>query len=748
MALNEELNKYPGLKGGKAPKEKKIPPLARIIIGGGLTTGVLGLSGCGPSSTEIRPTPTPEPEAQPTNLVFTLAKEKQNDPDFQKLNQANTSFFQEFKNRNPQNPWQLGETVALGAGNVDYALTTVFGPNGEPILGVVSYLDKDGGRLQSGFAIDFVTTIPSDDGGRTFGGIYPLTPEISQLLLEGKTVTIDPKKDTQGPIFGFVLRQGKNWTDFYAAMNQATTEEQRQRVFSSYVDEIYLQEPDGKTHLFSISKLSPSEQTQLVSYALPTATPAPDTIELTPNPKPSLTPTITPTPQPSPTPEPTPIPTIEVSGLQLPDPRITNPELFDLKKKEAPIPQFANALKNAGIELSPEQIAQGITYISTKEDGTPLVDKDGNPFVVAVYNLDPSLFPPQYRDLAGPVPLMIAKKGENGEWRWKKLVEKDVSRIPIGSEIKPTAVHRQFIPQHFNAVNLMYDTEWINMEPTPGNILDENPKKWAFLKTNLEIAERNQMYTLAGPLFYSVTYPDWVNNLTPQQMREAIHRRTEYLLTNYPQIDFWIGLNEYFPTSWGIKPDVIQDKLGYYDFLDLVYLTAQNILDRNDNNALLIYNYDHNHSISGHKLNSSNYPETLKHIKRLKAMGVRNIAAGLQMHINATYPPTKDEIIKAMKSYGVPVVITELDVDISDFATKDRLLKQAQIYRTIFEAALESDSCKGIFMFQIGDRYSWLETDLGKSNADPTPYDDNLNPKISAYVIRAVLFNDLLRFSQ
>jgi GH35 family endo-1,4-beta-xylanase len=118
------------------------------------------------------------------------------------------------------------------------------------------------------------------------------------------------------------------------------------------------------------------------------------------------------------------------------------------------------------------------------------------------------------------------------------------------------------------------------------------------------------------------------------------------------------------------------------------------------------------------------------------------------MHIDATYPPTKDEIIKAMKSYGVPVVITELDVDISDVATKDRLLKQAQIYRTIFEAALESDSCKGIFMFQIGDRYSWLETDLGKSNADPTPYDDNLNPKISAYVIRAVLFNDLLRFSQ
>jgi GH35 family endo-1,4-beta-xylanase len=468
----------------------------------------------------------------------------------------------------------------------------------------------------------------------------------------------------------------------------------------------------------------------------PTTTPAPSATPLptaTTTPISTATPTSTPTPTPTATP--TPIPTIQVGNLSVPDPRVTNPELFDLRNPNAPIPQFVNAMKMAGIEITAEHVAQGITYEALK-------DKDGNPLVVAVYNLAPALFPEKYRDLAGPIPLIIAQKGENG-WKWRKLVEKDVSRIPIGSEIKPTAVHRQFIPQHFNAAHLMYDTEWVNMEPTPGNILDENPKQWAFLKTNLEIAERNQMYTLAGPLFYSATYPDWVNNLTPEQMREAIHRRTEYLLTNYPQIDFWIGLNEYFPTSWGIKPDVIQDKLGYYDFLDLVYLTAQNILDRNHNNALLIYNYDHNHSISGHKLNSSNYPETLKHIKRLKAMGVRNIAAGLQMHIDATYPPTKDEIIEAMKSYGVPVVITELDVDISGITNQDRLLIQAQIYHTIFEAALDSGVCRAIFMFQVGDKYSWLETDLKRSNADPTPYDDALNPKMAYYAIVQVLFDHL-----
>jgi len=424
MALNEKLNTYRS-RGGKAPEEKANQPLARILIGSSaLTTGVLGLAGCGPSSTEIKPTPIPETEAQPTNLVFTLAKEKQNDPDFQKLNQANTSFFQEFKNINHQNPWQLGETVALGVGNIDYALTTVVGPNGEPILGVISHLDKDG-KPQSGFAINFFTNIPSDDGGRMFGGIYPLKQEISQLLLEGKTVTIDPKKDTQGPIFGFVLRQGKNWTDFSTAMTQATTEEQRQRVFSSYVDKIYLQKPDSKIHLFSLSKLPQPQQVQLVSYALATATPA--SIELTPTPKPSPTPTTTPTPQPSPTPEPTPIPTIEVNGLQLPDPRITNPELFDLTKKEAPISQFVNAMQEIGINIDPQTIITELGKNYEIRQGP-----DGKTYILTTYTVEGKN---GIRYSMG----LIAEQDERGEWKWRSLdllaAFKKLHGIEIGTSV-------------------------------------------------------------------------------------------------------------------------------------------------------------------------------------------------------------------------------------------------------------------------------------------------------------------------
>jgi hypothetical protein len=77
----------------------------------------------------------------------------------------------------------------------------------------------------------------------------------------------------------------------------------------------------------------------------------------TPTPAPSATPlpryrhankhaTPTSTPTATPTATPTPIPTIQVGDLSVPDPRVTNPELFDLRNPDAPIPQFVNALQH------------------------------------------------------------------------------------------------------------------------------------------------------------------------------------------------------------------------------------------------------------------------------------------------------------------------------------------------------------------------------------------------------------------
>jgi len=252
----------------------------------------------------------------------------------------------------------------------------------------------------------------------------------------------------------------------------------------------------------------------------PTPTPAPSA---TPLPTTTATPTSTPTATPTATPMP--IPTIQVGNLSVPDPRVTNPELFDLRKPDAPIPQFVNAMKMAGIEITAEQVAQGITYEALK-------DKEGNPFVVAVYNLAPSLFPEQYRDLAGPIPLMIAEKGEKG-WEWKEMwlrsladangltleapmissdrnVEKIANQLLLTGETDVSIIFKQFTQNHWRKII----DDWMNIKTQldTGTIPEGFPYNWSLANNALDYARSHNMTVRAQHLLWGGDVLDSIFN--------------------------------------------------------------------------------------------------------------------------------------------------------------------------------------------------------------------------------------------
>ena len=137
--------------------------------------------------------------------------------------------------------------------------------------------------------------------------------------------------------------------------------------------------------------------TQPAPPAAPTSPPAE-----TPTPQPTLTPTPTETPVPTPTPIPT-LPPQQVGGLSgTPDPHAAAPELLDLRKSDAPIPQFVHAMEMAGIEVDPQEVANNLQY-------QPITGADGKQYVVASFNLDPD--PNQQGEtLEGPICIMFAKK--------------------------------------------------------------------------------------------------------------------------------------------------------------------------------------------------------------------------------------------------------------------------------------------------------------------------------------------------
>ena len=246
------------------------------------------------------------------------------------------------------------------------------------------------------------------------------------------------------------------------------------------------------------------------SSHLATSTPAPSaTLLPTATTVPTSTATPTSTPTATPTATPTPIPTIQVGSLSVPDPRVTNPELFDLRNPDAPIPQFVNAMKMAGIEITAEQVAQGIAYEALK-------DKDGNPFVVAVYNLDP--YPNQTGEpLEGRIPLLIAKKTKNEKWSWTEAYLKllgDGGDISVGTQsiINPLLYDRKWretLINEFNTVTVDSGLYYAEVEPERG-VFD-------FRHADLQIKELSELgFPIRGQSLIFPTsgslFPDWLRN--------------------------------------------------------------------------------------------------------------------------------------------------------------------------------------------------------------------------------------------
>ena len=118
---------------------------------------------------------------------------------------------------------------------------------------------------------------------------------------------------------------------------------------------------------------------------------------------------------------------------------------------------------------------------------------------------------------------------------------------------------------------------------------------------------------------------------------------------------------------------------------------------------------------------------------------------GLQMHLDGSNPPNKEGVIATMRSYDVPVYVTEFDVNMKNVygTEEERYAIQAKIYGDILEACLESNVCKSSSYWGIGDSTSWIETMSGyqhySTEGDPTMYDDSWQPKPAYYAIFDVL---------
>jgi endo-1,4-beta-xylanase len=302
---------------------------------------------------------------------------------------------------------------------------------------------------------------------------------------------------------------------------------------------------------------------------------------------------------------------------------------------------------------------------------------------------------------------------------------------------------------------------------TPGSYFWEGPGQYHFEDVDkiVEDAQQRHWRVFGSHLVWgaSEAYPDWLRNgeYTRDDYVAFLEQHIKSMVERYKgKIQYWSIANEsperdfYYPKPYVLgKPstnpgfmDFWYEKIGP-EYMEMAFRLAKEA----DPDAILLLNT----SISPSPLYGDSgaiLDQMYGTVKKLKQDNVPIDAIGIQMHLlnplDIQTPPQKEALIEFMNKFGalgVRVYITELDVDLgSTHGTREeRYSYQAQIYRDIMDACLESGVCDGLSTWGVADSLSWITGTNPPNNNEPTGdplmFDRDFNPKPAYFAVRNAL---------
>jgi endo-1,4-beta-xylanase len=275
------------------------------------------------------------------------------------------------------------------------------------------------------------------------------------------------------------------------------------------------------------------------------------------------------------------------------------------------------------------------------------------------------------------------------------------------------------------------------------------------LDKEVDIALQNRFTVRAFHLVWGATeesssvIPDWLlkGHFTRDEYIQILKKHVQSIVSRYKgKITEWSIANEASSRSQWQGTDFWMDKIGP-EYIEIAFRTAHEA----DPNAVLIFNDNNNESIrdANTRFTVNKMYET---VKSLKAKGVPIDVVGMQMHLLLKYSspiaPKKEDVIAMMKKFadlGVKIYITEFDVDVSKVpgTQEQKWAYQANLYRDMLGACLESGDCTSFATWGISDSLSWITCTspgcVNIPNADPLMFDKDFNPKPAYFAVQDVL---------
>lgn len=301
--------------------------------------------------------------------------------------------------------------------------------------------------------------------------------------------------------------------------------------------------------------------------------------------------------------------------------------------------------------------------------------------------------------------------------------------ITVGCELTGgwfnNAKWKETIVGEFSLGIIAWGTFWSEIEPKRG--------QFDFSVADRQVANTivRGMLLRAENMACSISMADWFTNGTFSK-DEAVAILQNHIRTVMGR--YKGKIDQYAITTEPYAPhrpnDQFYKKIGI-EYIDIAYQTAREA----DPKAILIHEDAQNHTSKGR-----NTQQTRDIVARLASKGLVD-GVGVEMHIDAANPPDQADVIQTLKSYGVPVYVSSMDVDMNDVrgSQEERLAVQATIYKSMLEAALATGICKSFDVWGISDKNSFPVRVLGHPNAAPTMYFDDFTPKPAYFAVRDAL---------
>ncbi len=282
----------------------------------------------------------------------------------------------------------------------------------------------------------------------------------------------------------------------------------------------------------------------------------------------------------------------------------------------------------------------------------------------------------------------------------------------------------------FNLATVDWGVYWGEVERSPG-VFD-----FSTADRQVAIARARGMRVRAHALVFPNDLPAWVTSghFSRAALSAILVNHVRTVVGHFAgQVDEWVVVNEPYIVPY--RPDDIFYKTIGPGYIDLAFRTARAA----DPSAKLIFNDSDNESSLGGQ-NGLTTRMDRQVAARLKAEGLLDMV-GLEMHLRASDPPSRQDVAATMKGYGVPVAVTEFDVDLHGVkgTEKSRLALQAKVASAMVGACRQSGVCREFGLWGIWDTYSFPLLALGESDSEATPFDENLQPKPEYFAIRNAL---------